>query len=118
MARNQVVSGSLVAWKIVPAVSEPALAFAAIALVKLALGQPGVAAVPAGRADEPLGPAQLLQRRPTLLFRPERRAERRLAQPLDPRRQPYRHRRASLDRQTRADPSPGWMSSKADQERL
>ena len=92
------------------------LALAAVALVELAPGQPRVATVVAGRADEPLRPAKLLQRRPAWLFRPERRAELSLAQSFGSRRQPCRHCRASLNRQTHADPSLVRMSLKADQE--
>ena len=58
---------------------------------------------------EPVPEATARGARAALLLGSERRAELGLAQPLDPRRQPCRPCRASLDRPTRADPSPGWM---------
>ena len=79
IARNQLVSGSLVAWKMVPAVSETWCRQARHWIFGRVL-EPRALAAAADRADEARGPAQLLDHRPALLLGAVGLAELRLAQ--------------------------------------
>jgi len=84
MAKNQAVSGSLVAWKIVPAVSEVWWRQTRHWTLGRVLSRVPALGAAAQGADEPGGPAQLLHRRPAPLLGAVGLPELHLAQALDP----------------------------------
>ena len=79
MAANQSVSGSLVAWKIVPAVGDVWL-LAPVALIETPTRQHAMLPMAAARADEAARPAQPDQRRAALLLGAEGLPKRLVAQ--------------------------------------